>query len=396
MTKLDGDKVANKLTMFGHLCTDINQGAIAACMPFLIAHFGYSYTAVTALIFFANMMSALIQPLFGTLSDKHPMPWLMGLGVLLSGAGMCGIGMATSLPMTYFFAAVSGSGIAMFHAEGGRVSNLAAGNRKSNGMSIFAVGGNVGFFIGPFLTAIFLNAFGMQGSLIFLVPAIGGSLILFSQNKRFVALGTGKQAVEAAHNDEPEHWRNFWMVIGAISLRSILQTSFMAFIPLFFVGVLEQTEAVSSLALCVYSVAGAAATVVSGKFTERFGVHRTIILCFAAAIVACVWFALNRNLFVAYFLVVVFAIVVDLFYPSQVALGMSYVPRHLGTASGFSYGIAVSVGGMAEPILGVAGDYIGLPSVLMILAFVGVLGTLMSLYVRSEDHKLKDAKFSEN
>lgn len=382
--------------MLGHLCTDINQGAIAACMPFLIAHFGYSYTAVTALIFFANMMSALIQPLFGTLSDRHPMPWLMGLGVLFSGVGMCGIGLATSLPVTYFFAAVSGSGIAMFHAEGGRVSNLAAGNRKSNGMSIFAVGGNVGFFIGPFLTAIFLNAFGMQGSFIFLVPAICGSLILFSQNKRFVALGTGKERVDALNSNEPEHWKNFWMVIAAISFRSILQTSLMAFIPLFFSGVLGKSEAVSSLALCVYSVAGACATVVSGKFTERFGVHRTIISCFVVAIIACVWFAFNRNLFVAYFLVVIFAIVVDLFYPSQVALGMSYVPRHLGTASGFSYGIAVSIGGMAEPLLGVAGDAIGLPAVLLILAGVGVAGTIMSLIVRSEDHKLKSARFSEN
>lgn len=396
MTKVNGDKTANTLTMLGHLCTDINQGAIAACMPFLIAHFGYSYTAVTALVFFANMMSAIIQPLFGTLSDRHPMPWLMGMGVFLSGAGMCGIGLATNLPLTYFFAAVSGSGIAMFHAEGGRVSNLAAGNNKSNGMSIFAVGGNIGFFVGPFLTAIFLNAFGMQGSLVFLVPAIGGALLLFSQNKRFVALGSGKEREDAIDNEQPEYWKNFWMVIGNISFRSVLTHSLMAFIPLFFAGILGQSEGVSSLALCFYSVAGAFATVVSGKFTDRFGVHRTIILCFAAAGLCCVWFAFNRSLLVAYFLVIVFAIVIDLFYPSQVALGMSYVPRHLGTASGFSYGIAVSVGGMAEPFLGMAGDTLGLPAVLLILAAVGFGGAIMALIVRREDHKLKGARFSDN
>ena len=37
----------------------------------------------------------------------------------------------------------------MFHPEGGRLGNLTAGEQKGKGMSIFAVGGKLGFTFGP-------------------------------------------------------------------------------------------------------------------------------------------------------------------------------------------------------------------------------------------------------
>lgn len=43
---------------------------------------------------------------------------------------------------------LSGAGVAMFHPEGGRIANLAAGENKANGMSIFAVGGIAEPFLG--------------------------------------------------------------------------------------------------------------------------------------------------------------------------------------------------------------------------------------------------------
>lgn len=68
---------------------------------------------------------------------------------------------------------VSGIGIALVHPEGGAgLANLAAGEHKGTGMSIFAVGGNVGFFVGPLLCATFVGSFGLTGTWVFLVPAL--------------------------------------------------------------------------------------------------------------------------------------------------------------------------------------------------------------------------------
>ncbi len=379
-----GDKLSNYLAMCGHACSDINQGALSAILPFLVTS-GYTYTQAVMLIFGANIVSAVIQPLFGWISDKRPCPWFMALGVLLAGAGMCGIGWANSYGATLAAAVVSGFGVAMFHAEGGRISNLAAGARKGNGMSIFAVGGNVGFFVGPIMAAASLTAFGMQGLSVFLVPTVMCATVLFAFNGRLKSLGTARTANPAAAS-EPERWGLFGLVIGVLSLRSLLSYGFMAFIPLFMMGVLGQTEATSSLAISLFAVAGACATFLSGRCSEKVGALRLCVACLAATAALAVAFAFNTSsAALAFALAMTLSVGIDLFYPSTVAVGMSYVPRHLGMASGLSYGVAVCAGGMAEPFLGMAGDAFGLTPVMLALAACAAAATALAAVVKRLD-----------
>ncbi len=385
-----GDRLANYLTMVGHMCSDINQGALSAILPFLVVGGGYSYAQAATLIFAANIASAVIQPLFGWIGDRRSCPWFMALGIFLAGLGMCGIGYVGEYGLVVACAMASGIGVAMFHPEGGRLANLAAGARKGNGMSIFAVGGNIGFFVGPILTAVFLTAFGMAGTLVFLVPATACAVVLLAMNGRFKALGIGS-AGAADEQGAPEHWGRFTLVMGVLSLRSVLSYGLMAFIPLFLVGVLGQGEAMGSAAISLFSVAGAAATVMSGRASERVGAHRLMIACLATTCAGIVAFALNGSVALALALTLALAVTMDLFYPSTVALGTGYVPRHLGTASGLCYGVAICAGGMAEPFLGMAGDSFGLVPVMLALAAVALAGTAVAMLVRVADGRRANA-----
>ena len=83
----------------GHLFTDLNQGAVAALVPFLTAERGISLAAAGALVFAATVSSSIVQPLFGIFSDRRPIPALMPLGVLLAGCGMALVGVAPSYPL---------------------------------------------------------------------------------------------------------------------------------------------------------------------------------------------------------------------------------------------------------------------------------------------------------
>lgn len=390
LTQTD-DKKANYLTMLGHMCSDINQGAISATLPFLIFHYGYSYFEVTMLVFATNIASAIIQPLFGWIGDKRPTPQFMALGVFLAGLGMFGVGYLSDYWACVASAMVSGIGIAMFHPEGGRLSNLAAGARKGNGMSIFAVGGNVGFFVGPMLTAVFLTAFGMRGTAVFLVPAFVCPAVLLANTKRFKALGTTSGKSGTSTEDlPPEHWGKFAIMLCVLALRSILFYGLMAFIPLFLVNTMGQSEAFSSMAISFFAIAGAFATALSGRTCERMGVHRVVLATFAIGVIVIVAFAFNRSVVAAVILTMLMAVALDIAYPSTVALGMSYVPRHLGTASGMCYGLAVCAGGIAEPFLGSAGDAIGLVPVMLILAGVCATAFVLSCVIAYLDRE--DAK----
>ena len=59
------------------------------------------------------------------------------------------IGIAPSYGLTFAAVVLSGIGVASFHPEGSRFANYVSGARRSSGMSLFSVGGNIGFALGP-------------------------------------------------------------------------------------------------------------------------------------------------------------------------------------------------------------------------------------------------------
>src|SRR5512136_1636129 len=101
----------------GHLATDINQGALPALLPFLIAAYQLSYSAAAGLVFAANIFSSLIQPVFGHFADRLSKTWLIPAGMLLSGAGIALIGVAPGYWFIFAVVALSGIGVAAFHPE---------------------------------------------------------------------------------------------------------------------------------------------------------------------------------------------------------------------------------------------------------------------------------------
>lgn len=201
------------------------------------------------------------------------------------------------------------------------------------------------------------------------------------------------QAKQREASTRADNWKGFGLTLGALSLRSIVEYGLLAFIPLFMMGVLGQPEAVSSVTISAFAIAAALATAMSGRTSECVGAVRLQRICFAATAVLIVVFALSTNVVAAFCFAMLLAIATDLFYASTVAYGMDCVPNSLGMASGLSYGVAICVGGVAEPFLGMAADAIGLAPVLLILAGVAALGFLLSLFMRQSADELtaKDA-----
>ena len=111
----------------GHLVTDINQGALPAILPFLIAERKLTYGAAAGLVFALSMTSSIAQPLFGLYSDRLSKPWLMPIGIFLAGAGLAMLGLTSNYWLSFTTAAVSGIGIAAFHPEGARLITFVSG-----------------------------------------------------------------------------------------------------------------------------------------------------------------------------------------------------------------------------------------------------------------------------
>ena len=380
LNKPKHDRRYSYLMMIVHLCDDLNQGALVAVIPFLVLHNGYSYAEVTALLLASNAASAIIQPLFGWLGDKKPRPWLMAAGIFLAGIGMAGVGVLPNYPLIMASAMLSGIGVAMFHPEGGRLGNLTAGEQKGKGMSIFAVGGKLGFTFGPLVATAAITLWGLPGTLIFIIPSTLCAAILLSQNKALLSYSNpDKQSSdESLYQD---NWVGFGFVMGAISCRSIMYYAFLSFIPLFLVYNLGQEEAFASSVISLFALVCAVGTIASGWAGQLLGAKKLIIVSYACVAIEVVIFAFNGSLIVALILIAFLALTCDISYPSAVAMGQSFVPHHLGMASGLSFGVMVCIGGLMTPVFGLIGDYFGLQVVMLCVTAIALLGIIITLFI---------------
>ena len=82
--KMKMNKKALAILSSGHLVTDINQGALPALLPFFKAALNLSYTMSGTILLAANLTSSIIQPVFGHLSDKRPIGWLLPLSPFIA------------------------------------------------------------------------------------------------------------------------------------------------------------------------------------------------------------------------------------------------------------------------------------------------------------------------
>ena len=368
------------LMMVAHLCDDLNQGALVAVIPFLVLHNGYSYAEVTALLLASNAASAIIQPLFGWLGDKKPRPWLMALGIFLAGIGMAGVGVLPNYPLIMASAMLSGIGVAMFHPEGGRLGNLTAGEQKGKGMSIFAVGGKLGFTFGPLVATAAITLWGLPGTLIFIIPSTLCAAVLLSQNKALLGFSNPDKG-SSADNLYKDNWVGFGFVMGAISCRSIMYYAFLSFIPLFLVYNLGQEEAFASSVISLFALVCAVGTIASGWAGQALGAKKLIIVSYACVAVEVIIFAFNGSLIIALILIALLALTCDISYPSAVAMGQSFGPHHLGMASGLSFGVMVCIGGLMTPVFGLIGDYFGLQVVMLCVTAIAILGIAITLFI---------------
>src|SRR3954447_11557641 len=186
----------------GHAAADLCQGSVPALIPFLIAERGYSYGAAGVLLLAVTVGSSIVQPLFGAVSDRLSLWWLMPVGVALAAAGIAGTGLATSFALTTVAVGVGGLGVAAFHPEGARYANYASGPRRGTGMSLFSVGGNAGFALAPILVTPAVLALGLSGTLaVAVLPALA-AVALAVELPHLLARSAG--AAEAEAGGDPD------------------------------------------------------------------------------------------------------------------------------------------------------------------------------------------------
>ncbi len=369
---------------FGHLFTDLNQGAVAALIPFLIAERGISLTAAGALVLAATLSSSVVQPLFGIFSDRRSLSVLMPLGLLLGGVGIALVGVAPNYTTIFLCIVLSGIGVAAFHPEGARFANYVSDGRgRARGMSYFSVGGNAGFALGPALTTPLVLAFGLPGTLFLVVPAALMAAVLFAELPRLSTFRPEKASRSASPGVAkpgvvPGRWFPFVRMVTVVVIRSFVYFGLVAFVASYYVQNLGTSAAFGNTALTVMLASGAVGTLALGGVADRFG-RRTVLagtMLVAAPLIYA--FTLSGPVFGAVLLGLVGACLIGTFGVT-VVMGQEYLPHRIGLAAGISLGLSIGIGGVGATSLGAFADAFGLENMILLLAVLPVLGFLLTL-----------------
>ena len=371
------------IVMLGHFGVDMCQGALPALLPFLIIEHDLSYTAAATLLLAGNLISAISQPLFGYLGDKVERPWFMCLGMALSAIGLTLVGFFDKYILLCVATFIMGIGTSLFHPEGSKLASIVAGNRKSVGMSIFAVGGNLGFVVGPILVVFIMKLIGLRGTAVFLIPVIIVILLLVPHLKEFTRLSNMRLAqVDEQKNEVKlyDDWKGFLTVSMLMFFKSIVAVSMNTFVPLFFVSVLMRTPFYGSVNIAVFAASGAIATLSGGWIAEKIGVKRIYLICGTALPPLVFLFAFNDSVALATVLIIFIAFAISGAHSVLIVTGQAFLPNRMGMASGVLFGFTVSMGGVVAPIIGNIGDNFGLKIAMVTVACVS-LGVMIASYL---------------
>ncbi|WP_374283538.1 MFS transporter [Desulfovibrio sp.] len=384
------DKKKILLVSLGHLSCDINGGALPAILPFLRAAYDLSYQATGGLMFAYACLSSMIQPLFGLLSDRFSKPWFIPLGVLLAGCGLAAIGWMPGYWGIFAAIGLSGVGAALFHPEGARFANAVSGQNKGTGMSLFSIGGNGGFVLGPLLATACLGAFGLPGTTIFAVLAVltAGTLVWsiarMGATKKTAAAGGKTAPATGAEGETPgeNNWREFLKLTVSIVTRSITFVGFNTFIPLYWVSAFGQSTATGAMALTFFCVCGVISNFFGGMLADKFGYRAVIRVVFALMPPVVAGFSLSSNLYAAWALLPLLGFVLYAPFSAQVVLGQQYLAKNIGFASGITLGLATSLGGVVAPLLGWIADHYGMAATFQSLAALSIVGAVFAYLLK--------------
>ncbi|WP_069166765.1 MFS transporter [Nocardia altamirensis] len=369
--------------MIAHAVDDFYQGLVPASIPFFVLERHYSYVAASGLALAATLGSSLPQPVLGVLADRWRLLWLAPAGVAVAGLGAGLSGLAPTYPAVWILLLLSGIGVAAFHPSAGRDARRDAGN-SATAMSLFAAGGSIGFFLAPALATPALVAFGLGGTALFIPPAVLMGFILWRYQQRQAAASRA-----TAVREGKDRWIPFLVLTAAAVVRSALAAGMSTFIALYWIRSLGSSPALGGGALAAFLGGGVLGTLLGGRIADRLGMLRTLHIGSVAVLPALVALRMVPDPLIGLVLAVLAGVTVNIPFAVLVALGQDYLPSRPGTAAGVTLGLAVSVGGLFVPLLGMIADRHGPPAVLTVLCVVPVVAIGLTLVLPAPGQQVR-------
>lgn len=369
----------------GHLVVDIYQGALPATLPFLKEKLSLSYTMTGFILMMANFTSSVLQPLFGFYSDKKTKAVLLPIGLLSAGIGFSLLSISSNYIVVLFLVVISGLGIAAYHPEGYKTAHFFTGDKSVTGMSIFSVGGNLGFSLGPLFAIYIIKYLGFSSLPVIVVPSLLCTAIILSY-KTTIAIP------RAAHAENQKDvsktslsaYVSLFVVIMIVVMRSWTQMGLLTYIPFYYINHLKGDPLFAGNLVFVYLACGAAGTLIGAPFADKWGHKRFLRLSMFLATITLpmIFIPFVQKTYLIFFVLGLQGMLLISTFSVTIVMAQKLLPNKLGVASGLMTGFAIGTGGIGVTLLGLVADNFGVPVALESIMILPLVGFILSLIVK--------------
>ena len=360
---------------FGHGSVDVCSGALFALLPALAKQHHYSLAAVGVFALTFSVANAVLQPLIGAQGDRREAHWLLPVGLLVAGLGLGGVGFTTRYPVTLAAVALCSAGIATYHPEGARWARRACGARVTADMSVFSVGGGVGYAVGPLIVIAALALFGLHGRSSWRSSRSARRPSFWSRCAASVRRRPPTRAPHAHALSLASEWRPFAVLVGFCAVGSGVSTGLITYLPL---SVARSTNPTAgAVMVSVIFAAAAGGTLLGGAAAQRFG-RRIVLLVPQLALVPAIAVLPSLGYAATIPVAVLLGVAMNLTMSTTLVLAQEYLPARMGLASGLTIGLCGGAGGLIVAALGLLGDARGLSTVFYVLAALPIAAAVLA------------------
>jgi len=362
----------------GHLFNDMYGNLLTAVMPYLVLR-GQTTATLAGLILLVYLFgSSLLQPVFGLFADQSGRRIFAVAGPLLVGAATVSATLAPGPAVIFLLAAVAGVGTSAFHPQAATMVNSLSARSKGWTMSIFSMGGNIGFALGPVLAAG-IALVGLRWSPLVLVPGVVLTLFLARYAPSLPVRRSTGSVLGLLRSAARSSWRALSLIVAVIAPRSAAQYALIILLPLYYHARGFPAE-LGSVYAFVLSLAGALGGLAGGHASDRFGRRIVVVSTLLVSVPLLVVLLQITGPFVWPLLAASGAALLAS-NSVTVVQGQELLPGNTGVASGLTLGLGFGLSGIIASVFTALSDHIGVTNTMYLVPVLPLVAAVLGAVV---------------
>jgi len=374
----------NKKAIFAlfliHFIGDFFQSFIRPLLPVMVNKFDLSLAQVGLITGIATFMAFLIQPIFGYLADRYKTRIVLLVGSFAGAFCIPMVGVAPYYWMVLLLIGLGSISSAIYHPTAAGMVSVYAGRSTGLAMSLFGLGGTLGFTIGPLVCSGYVTLMGMQRLPILTLLGVLVFAVLFIMIPASNGSGHApKDFYDALKESLGKVWKPIVLIWAIACSRAFVEQALLTFIPVLTAAEGHSLVSVGSI-LSLFTVGGSVSALVCGHLADRIGFKPIYFFSFALSSPSLLLFiqAAGWQLYPLAFMSG-FLLLATLF--PAVALAQKVAPEGRSLVSSIVMGLALGVAGLLMPLTGRMADIFDIRTVLNFIAFIPLAAVLLIRYL---------------